>query len=622
MKYKGIVLKLFFLILSIVLIVQVFQFAFQSIFLETFYESSIINNLESEISSLKTDLTIAYSNKLPTSHQEVNKLNSTLLKFSHNNNSAVIIYDLYGNPCFGDPSTQNEGLLYVKTDNFAQVKVDIYPDDLQELVSNYDLSVGSEITIKGKFIPSENIMYPLEIIIDNTQFIVNEIYESTESTSKESAENNFPAKEDNYNNISKFECKIVFINYSDINNNILYSYDSLESILYDELFNYLDLNDESNESNILNLQEAYYKTQSDDYETESLIFFEPIKLYNEQFILGVSIPYTPIEGTVYIIQNYYIYYFFFAIIVITLASIFLSKILSSPLLKLNQTAHKMASLDFSEKCDIVSNDELGTLSQSLNTLSSNLERYKNELDSANEQLKEQLNYKEMQEKLRKEFMANISHELKTPLTVMNGILEGIEDKIYTESPEKYLSILKEEVDYMQSMVYELLQLSKLDSPSFELDTAIVNLNDVFLKINNKFHSLVKEKLLSVNFNYEDGFVIGDRIKLTEVLSNLFLNAIKYSPCKENINVNITTSKDKVRFSIENTGTHIPSEDIPKIWNEFYRVEKSRNRDSGGTGLGLLIVKKILEKHGASYSVINTEKGVQFYFEMDSVDEYI
>ncbi|MCM1988477.1 ATP-binding protein [Oceanirhabdus seepicola] len=621
MKLKGIVFKLFILILSVVLIIQIFQFTFQSIFLGTFYETSMINNIESKISSLKTSLTKEYSEKLPSTPQGANKLNNTLLKFSHKNSSAVIIYDLYGNSRFGIPSNQSEGLLYVKVGDNDQVKVDISPEALKELVSTPSFSLGSDIIIKGEFIISENIMYPLEILIDNDSFIVNDIYESADSNSeKTSKNNNYNQNDDYYENISEFNCEIVFINYTDITYNIWDSYDSLESILFNEFNNYLDLNNENQSIDILNLEEVYYKTDTEFYETESIVFFEPIKLNNEQFILGVSIPYTPIENTVYIIQNYYVYYFFFALIVIIVASFLLSKLLSSPLLKLNQTAHKMASLDFSKKCDIVSNDELGTLSESLNTLSSNLQCYKTDLDSANIKLKEQLDFKEMQENIRKEFMANISHELKTPLTVMNGILEGIEDNIYTESPEKYLGILKEEVDYMKSMVYELLELSKLDSPSFKLNKSIVNLNDIFLKINNKFHTLVREKSLTVNFNYEDGFVIGDRNKLTEVISNLFLNAIKYSPSNEEINVLITNINDRVMFSIENTGTHIPIEDIPKVWQEFYRVEKSRNRDSGGTGLGLLIVKKILDKHGSSYNVVNTSNGVQFSFEVASVKE--
>ncbi len=621
MKLKGIVFKLFILILSVVLIVQLFQFTFQSIFLGRFYETSIINNIESKISSLKDSLTKEYSKNLPSTPQDVNKLNNTLLKFSHKNRSAVIIYDLYGNSRFGNPSIESEGLLYVKVGDNDQVKVDISPEDLKELTSTPSFSIGKEIIIKGELIISENIMYPLEILIDSDSFIVNDIYELSDSNSEEPSDNNYNDEyEDYYENISEFNCEIVFINYTYITYDIWDSYDSLESILVDEFHNYLNLNTENQSIDILNLKEIYYKTDTEFYESESIIFFEPIRLNNEQFILGVSIPYTPVEDTVSIIQKYYVYYFFFALLIIVLASFLLSKLLSSPLLKLNQTAHKMAALDFSEQCVIVSNDELGTLSESLNILSSNLQRYKTDLDSANLKLNEQLNFKEKQENIRKEFMANISHELKTPLTVMNGILEGIEDNIYTEPPEKYLAILKEEVDYMKSMVYELLELSKLDSPSFMLHKSIVNLNDIFLKINNKFHTLVIEKSLTVNFNYEDGFVIGDKNKLTEVISNLFLNAIKYSPSKEEINVTITNFNDEVMFSIENTGTHIPIEDIPKVWHEFYRVDKSRNRDFGGTGLGLLIVKKILDKHGASYAIFNTENGVQFTFKMDSIEE--
>lgn len=621
MKIKGIVFKLFILILSVVLIIQIFQFTFQSIFLKSFYETSTINNIESKITTLKTQLHDEYSDKMPTTIHEINKLNNSLLQFSSKNNSAVIIYDLYGNSRFGVSSIQSEGLLYVDIGDYSQVKVDISPENLEELVSLPLFKMGEKIKIKGEFVFSESILYPLEISINNDSFIVNDIYKSTDSKTEKNSDKIYYYEDDDYNqNISEFDCEIVFINHSDITFEISNSYYTLESILFQELYNYLDLNGFNHNIHISNLQKTHYKTTADYSDTESIVFFDPITLNNQQFILGISIPYTPIEETVYILQNYYIYYFFFALIVIILASFLLSKSLSAPLLKLNQIAYKMATLDFSEKCNVTSKDELGTLSESLNILSSNLQCYKTDLDLANLKLQEQLNYKEMQENIRKEFMANISHELKTPLTVMNGVLEGIEDNIYTESPGKHLGILKDEVDYMKSMVTELLELSKLDSPSFKLRKSIVNLNDMFLKMNNKFHSLIIEKSLTVNFNYEDGFVIGDENKLTEVISNLFLNAIKYSPSFEEINVLITNINDRVSFSIENTGTHIPVEDMNKIWNEFYRVEKSRNRDSGGTGLGLLIVKKILDKHEASYGVTNTKKGVQFNFEMDSVIE--
>jgi len=283
---------------------------------------------------------------------------------------------------------------------------------------------------------------------------------------------------------------------------------------------------------------------------------------------------------------------------------------------MNNAATKMAELDFSVKCDIQSNDELGSLSQSLNTLSHNLESSLTELRDTNSKLIDDIEREKQQELIRKEFVANVSHELKTPLGIMKGFAEGIKDGIFEDKKEYYLDVIIDEIEKMNVMIFDMLEISKLESKEYTLSKNVFEIDELLKKVKFRFDPMLNDNKLTASMDLKPYKVSGDSSKIEQVLMNLFSNAIRYSAENEKIKIRVIENNEKIRVSISNSGSYIAEEDISKIWDRFYRVEKSRNKSQGGTGLGLLIVKNILELHESEYGVRNTKDGVEFYFHLD------
>ena len=224
----------------------------------------------------------------------------------------------------------------------------------------------------------------------------------------------------------------------------------------------------------------------------------------------------------------------------------------------------------------------------------------------------------IQEEKRKELISSISHELKTPITIIQGNINGIKSGMYSENV--YNDIL-EETNRLNELVMEMLEVSKLESPTFKLNKEPFDLGAVVLKEIDKLKGIAKEKSLTINHNnYDELVVIGDEKRITQVVQNFLTNAIKYSPENENINIDIKKEKEKYIFSIENFGVSLNEDELSRIWDSFYRKEKSRNKKFGGTGLGLSIVKRILEIHNSNFGVESGVNSVKFYFDMDEWKE--
>jgi two-component system, OmpR family, sensor histidine kinase VanS len=261
------------------------------------------------------------------------------------------------------------------------------------------------------------------------------------------------------------------------------------------------------------------------------------------------------------------------------------------------------------------------MGEALNKISTNLEQKITELVHANEKLAQDY---ELQLKLKekeKEFVANVSHELKTPLTVINGYIKGIKNGVYEQNDLKYCDVILDEVDRMTEMVQEMLDISRLESPIYQLSECTFDLWHTFLKVYDKFKAMADEKELQVLFEIdEEAYVNGDIKRIEQVITNLFVNAVKYTPKHNRINIKIVYLEglNKYMFKIENENIFIPYDEIEQIWDPFYRIEKSRSKEFGGSGLGLAIVKQILERHNSSFGVNNTENGVEFYFDLKAV----
>ncbi|WP_248926096.1 sensor histidine kinase [Paenibacillus hamazuiensis] len=327
-------------------------------------------------------------------------------------------------------------------------------------------------------------------------------------------------------------------------------------------------------------------------------------------------------GTV--LKDFYVYTLFVVILGILLLAWIYSRMISRPLVRLNHAALRMAELDFSVACDVRTEDEIGQLGRSLNSLSGNLQRTLGQLHEANEQLKRDIEKEKRLEQLRKEFVAGVSHELKTPISLIGGYAEGLRDNIAQgKARDEYLDVIVEETEKMSAIINDLLDLSQLEAMKYKLRLSDFPLNELVCSAARKYAVEAEKKAarLDVSVRLPDGghaFVRADRLRIEQVLTNLLGNAVKHTPDGGRIEVVLRPEADgKWLVSVENEGEPIPEDDLPHIWDTFYKVEKSRTSEIGGTGIGLAIVRNILNLHESRFGAENLPGGVRFFFTLDA-----
>lgn len=298
-----------------------------------------------------------------------------------------------------------------------------------------------------------------------------------------------------------------------------------------------------------------------------------------------------------------------------IVSAFYSRYITRPVIQISEASKKMASLDFDIFCDETRNDELGVLSGNLNELSRCLSAAMEDLNHANTMLKEDVEREKELEGQQLAFFSAVSHELKTPITVLKGQLQGM---LYGvggyKDRDKYLKRAFEVTCSMENLVMEILTVSRMKSSGFSLQMEEIQLTDFVAGILENHEELLLEKGLNVVMEADSSnppAIQADKRLFTKVISNLISNACHYSPSGEEIRIQISKVDGAVQLSIENTGVHIPEEEIPGLFEPFTRREQSRNRETGGSGLGLFIVRMVLELHHFSYGMENTEDSIRF-----------
>ncbi|KEI81244.1 HAMP domain-containing histidine kinase [Clostridium botulinum] len=343
--------------------------------------------------------------------------------------------------------------------------------------------------------------------------------------------------------------------------------------------------------------------------------YRKIKFYNseEKYNLYLTAPLQPVSEASKVLFLLIPYIGLVVILISVIGGLIYSKVISKPLISMNKVAKEMAKLDFTKKCTVKGEDEIGELSQSLNDLSNNLRISMKELQRANEQLLDDIAKEREIEKKRREFIATISHELKTPITILKGQIEGMLSNIgIYKDRDKYLKRNLEVLNDMEYMVKETLEISKLESQGFKPRKEQVSLSKIVEECIYNISFIAKRKNIFIDKNInEDLFVHGDSKLLKKVVNNIITNAINHSPESEKVYANLHEEKDEIVLKMENTGIYIEENELKEIFKPFYRIEKSRNRKSGGSGLGLYIVKMILDAHNGKYSISNNEKGVEF-----------
>mgnify|MGYP003070271051 CR=1 FL=1 len=302
------------------------------------------------------------------------------------------------------------------------------------------------------------------------------------------------------------------------------------------------------------------------------------------------------------------------IVVISALGAFLcSRILVRPVLEISRVSKRMANLDMTWECSVNRTDELGVLANSLNNMAKRLDATLKELEHANQKLREDMEHITELSRQRRDFFAAASHELKTPITIIKGQTEGMILNVGDyQNRSKYLSRSLEIINTMESMVQEILTVSRMKSSKVGLRKEKMDFSDLLKREYALFEDLIVQKEIDWNENISPALQIAaDKMLIQKAINNIVSNAILYSPRGSSIYMDAFSKNGSVVFQIENTGVHIPEAEISKLFDAFYRMEQSRNRKTGGSGLGLYIVKTILEQHNIIYSLKNTDRGVLF-----------
>ena len=317
----------------------------------------------------------------------------------------------------------------------------------------------------------------------------------------------------------------------------------------------------------------------------------------------------------------FIMYVSAAMLVIAICVIFfLIQRMVHPVAELSNIAGQMAHMNFNKKYTGNSRDEIGELGSNINLLSGNLEKTMAELKSANQQLRKDLEIKDKNDEMRKEFLSNVSHELKTPIALIQGYAEGLMENINDdeESKEFYCEVIVDEANKMNNLVKKLLDLNQLEFGNNRVNMEHFNLVDVICNYLSSAEILFKQKDVTLQMDLPDEvYVWADEYMVEEIFNNYLSNALNHIDGERIIRISLEQKADCVRVSVFNTGERIPEEDIDQIWDKFYKVDKARTREYGGSGVGLSIVKASMDLLGQNYGVENKEDGVEFFFELDT-----
>lgn len=332
------------------------------------------------------------------------------------------------------------------------------------------------------------------------------------------------------------------------------------------------------------------------------------------FYFIINVPLAAIEDGVQISNSFALLLGVAILIFGGIATFALGNRIVKPIVSINNTAKKISQYEFGEKLTVDSKDEIGELADSINTLSEQLEMKINQLSVANEQLKEDLLQKEKIDTMRRDFISDVSHELKTPLAIILGYCEGLQLNVNSDEREYYCSIIEDEALRMSRLTARLLNLAELESGENQVEMTEFSLGELAESRLEKLSYLLKERNIISEFSSEgDTLVFGDEERIEEVVINLLTNAKNHTPDSGRIKVTVREREKDVYCEVYNSGSFIPQESLERIWDSFYKVDKARTRAYGGSGLGLKIVSTILQSHDAGYGVENTDDGVKFWF---------
>lgn len=346
------------------------------------------------------------------------------------------------------------------------------------------------------------------------------------------------------------------------------------------------------------------------------------KLDNGYYMV-IRLPISSIEESAKL-SNTFLYITGTCVIIISgIILLFISRRFTKPILELEDIAEKVSNLDFSKKYTIKNtDDEIDNLGKSINRMSRELEKTIKKLQEKNTDLEKDIEAKSKIDEMRKQFISDVSHELKTPIALIQGYAEGLKENINNdeESREFYVDVIIDEANKMDILVKKLLELMKLEYQAMEFNNIDFDIVELINEVIRKSKVMLDEKDIEIRFDYNEKIIVkADEFYIEKVITNYLTNAIKYATevnGENYIEITIKEVEDKIRINIFNTGEQISTQDISKIWNRFYKTDISRNREDGSTGIGLAFVKAIMNNYQNQYGVKNEKNGVRFYFELN------
>lgn len=346
---------------------------------------------------------------------------------------------------------------------------------------------------------------------------------------------------------------------------------------------------------------------------------------DNNYNLYIRMPISSIQESVKISNTFLYLIGGITLVIAAILITFISKRFTESIQELNDIAEKMARLDFSKKFhpkDV--DDEINTLGKSINIMSDKLEATIQQLRNSNVELEKDIEEKSKIEEMRTQFISDVSHELKTPIALIQGYAEGLVENVNTDEENRqfYADVILDEANKMDKLVKQLLELMKLEYGKREFQNANFNITELIQEVIRKSKVMLEENNIEVRMDMpEEVMVYADEFYIEQVVTNYFTNAIKHAKEVFNekyikIKVEIRKKTNKVRVYVFNTGENIQEEDLQRIWRRFYKVDSSRNRANGGTGIGLSLVKAIMNNYNNDFGVENKDTGVEFYFDLD------
>ena len=360
--------------------------------------------------------------------------------------------------------------------------------------------------------------------------------------------------------------------------------------------------------------DSYYEIRQEYFATAKYVVYG--HFFGDDMSLEIYYPLELIEENAEVASRVLFYLSLIIMMLIITLSIRIAFMVFLPLKNMIDNTKRMANMDFSAKCPPYKINDLNELSASINALSRSLSIAMEKLQSENKQLETDILYERKQEKARRSFISNVSHELKTPISIIRGYAEGMKMGIGCDSTEEFCDIIIDESDKMNNLIIRLMEYMKLSSGAYKVFSTEFNLAEVLAECAEGLSSRIEEKNIQYLCDIDTSFVAySDALMVQNIFSNYLSNAISHIDFDKIIRVTATDVGTAYRIRVFNTGKPIPGTDIENIWQSFYRADKSHSREEGRFGLGLSFVATIQEMTGEKYGVENKVDGVEFWFDV-------